>query len=84
MHIKEVNQTHVVIGQNQIKEVENFTYLGSIINKDENVDVDVRCRIGKAALLFQRMRNIWTTSNINHVVKIHLYTNIALPTVLYG
>ncbi|XP_042071392.1 uncharacterized protein LOC121812673 [Haplochromis burtoni] len=47
----------IYIGTQQLEEVEKFTYLGSMISLDGDAEVDVKCRIGKAAAVFRRMNN---------------------------
>ena len=42
----------VIVDNNTIKEVEEFTYSGSIINSKEGVGADIRSRINKASATF--------------------------------
>ena len=44
---------------------------------------DVNCRIGKASGVFQRLRQVWSTTAIDTKTKIQLYHTIVLPTAIY-
>lgn len=74
----------ITVGQQQLQEVEEFTYLGSVITADGGSDRDVTCRIGKAAAMFQRLQPIWTTRSIALHTKIRLFNTIVIPTALYA
>ena len=76
--------TPIKVGTQPTKEVEQFTYLGSLIAKDGNTELDVNSRIGKAAALFRRMNNIWKASKISTQLKFRLYNSMVLLTALYA
>jgi len=48
----------VALGNEKILEVDSFTYLGSIINKDVEGSEDVRSRILKAHGIFPQVKNV--------------------------
>ena len=58
----------VKLGDNNLEEVETFTYLGSVINQQGGTDADVKTRIGKARAAFIALKNIWRIQpyNISH------------------
>ena len=74
----------LTIGEQDIEYVENFTYLGSNISNTGDVEKDVRTRIGKAAGVFQRLRNIWSSKAITTATKLHLYISVGIPTATYA
>ncbi|VDP57243.1 unnamed protein product [Schistosoma margrebowiei] len=41
-----------------LEDVKNFTYLGSIIDEQDGSDADVKARIGKATAVFLQLKNI--------------------------
>ena len=43
----------------RIEEVDEFTYLGSIVSKKGGTDEDIQTRIGKARQAFTMLRPIW-------------------------
>ena len=48
----------VFIDHKKIEEVENFTYLGSSINNTGDIDHELKCQIGKAAMTFNQLKNM--------------------------
>ena len=44
--------------QENINKVKTFAYLGSVVNKDEGTEEDIRCRINKARWTFNTLRQI--------------------------
>jgi len=72
------------INNKDIEDVQTFTYLGSVITPDGGADTDVKCRIGKAATVFNRLWTIWASRSISTELKIRLYNSIVLPTALYA
>ena len=53
---KIANDGPIVLGENVLEEVENFTYLGSIVNNLGGTDSDVKARIGKARVAFLQLK----------------------------
>lgn len=47
-----------------LEEVDEFTYLGSIVNKQGGTDADVRARIGKARVAYLQLKNIWRSKDL--------------------
>uniref|UniRef100_A0A914VG25 Reverse transcriptase domain-containing protein n=1 Tax=Plectus sambesii TaxID=2011161 RepID=A0A914VG25_9BILA len=74
----------VIVGQQRIEEVDQFTYLGSVIADDGNAKHHVKCRLGKASAVFQRLRPIWRSSTIALPIKIRLFNSIVIPTAVYA
>ncbi|CAJ1061277.1 uncharacterized protein LOC118430077 [Xyrichtys novacula] len=72
------------IGEQDIEYVENFTYLGSNISNTGDMEKDVQTRIGKAAGVFQRLRNIWLSKSITMATKLRLYMSVVTPTATYA
>lgn len=66
-----------------LEEVESFTYLGSIFDKQGGTDADVRVRIGKARTAFQQWKKGWNSSALTIHTKIKLFNTIVKPILLY-
>ncbi|KAL7390398.1 hypothetical protein ABVT39_020483 [Epinephelus coioides] len=62
----------------------NFTYLGRNISSTGDVEKDVRTRICKAAEVFQRLRNVWSSKAITTAIKLRLYMSVVIPTATYA
>ena len=48
-----------------IKQVDSFTYLGSIITSDGRSETDIKCRIGMVETAFTGMRNVLCSMKLN-------------------
>ena len=44
----------------KLKNVKSFTYLGSIADKQDRTNADVKVRIGRVRTAFLQMKNTWT------------------------
>ena len=49
----------VLVAGGRIEEVDEFTYLESIVSKKRGTDEDIQVRIGKARQTFSMLRPIW-------------------------
>lgn len=70
----------------QIKQVQQFQYLGSLVEEKKVASsVEIRTRIGQAAAAFASLRwCVWKKNNISLATKIRLYRTLILPILLYG
>ncbi|VDP57255.1 unnamed protein product [Schistosoma curassoni] len=57
------NTNPVTLDGEALKDVEYFTYLGSIIDKQGGPHADVKVRIGKAKTAFQQLKNIYVNQH---------------------
>jgi len=48
----------IIIAQGNMEYVERFTYLGSVISSDGDVEADISTRLAKAAAVFRRLDNM--------------------------
>ncbi|CAH8842515.1 unnamed protein product [Trichobilharzia szidati] len=55
----------ITINGRDLKEVNSFTYLGSIVSTTGGTDEDVKSRIGKARNTFINLKPIWKSSSLN-------------------
>ena len=74
----------VILDENQIEEVDTFTYLGSVIDKQGGTDADVKSRIGKARTAFTLLRNIWKSRQLKTKTKIRFFNSNVKAVLLYG
>jgi len=73
----------IAIAQGNIKYVERFTYLGSVISSDGDVEADINTRLAKAAAVFRRHDNVWRSSALSLKIKLDLYTSLIVSTAIY-
>ena len=75
---------NITVSGNTVETVNEFCYLGSIIQDDSSCDKDIRARLGKANGVFGRLTNIWRDNGLSLRTKIRLYEALVLSTLLYG
>ena len=68
----------------QLECTSSFTYLGSIVTPDGGTEKDIQARLGKARVAFQKLRNLWKSSNISKNTKIKIFNSCVLSVLLYG
>ena len=83
MNIIEKPQNPLNINGENLKQVKEFTYLGSLIHTEEGAKADIKNRINKARNAFMSLRNIWKSKQYSLESKIKLY-NSNVKSVLYG
>jgi len=65
-------------------EVDEFTYLGSIVSKKEGTDEDIQARIGKATQVFAMLRPIWRSMALTNKTKLRVFGSNVKAVLLYG
>ncbi|KAK7098983.1 hypothetical protein V1264_003191 [Littorina saxatilis] len=78
------NNTPITVEGIALEEVDSFTYLGSILDKQGGTDADVKTRIGKARAAFHQLKKIWGSSEVSITTKIRVFNTIVKPILLYG
>ena len=81
---RNTQSNQIVVNGMQVENVNKFTYLGSIITADGEVEADINSRIGKAGAVFRNLQSIWRSSNITERLKVKLLQSVVLPTCLYA
>jgi len=64
--------------------VDQFTYLGSVMTKDGDVEKEVNTRLAKTATVFRRLSNIWKSGSLGLNIKLRLYTAVVVSTAIYA
>ena len=82
MNSKQLNPIN--LGGNNLKEVEKFTYLGSIVTTHGGSDEDIQARINKARNTFVSLKPVWNSSVISRKNKIRIFNTNVKSVLLYG
>ena len=77
------NQTPISLDNEEFKEVEQFTYLGSRVAIDGNCVPEIRNRKSKAAGVFSKLNDFWKNKNIKQNTKLNIYRSNVLSVLLY-
>ena len=67
----------------ELDDIEEFTYLGAIVDKDGRGSKDIMHRLQKARGAFQRLRRVWAAKGIGRRTKIRLFKTLVRPVLLY-
>lgn len=84
MKVNTQGSQSVKLNQTNLPEVETFTYLGSVINKQGGSDADIKTRIGKARGAFIALNNIWKSQQITTRTKLRLFNSNVKSILMYG
>ena len=74
----------VMIAGEQIEEVDEFRYLGSIVSKKGGTEEDIQARIGKARQVFAILRPIWRSTSLTTGTKLSVFGSTVKAVLLYG
>ena len=74
----------VELENENLEEVEEFTYLGSIMSKSNATVKDITNCLQKAKSSFVQLNKIWRSPNISEKTKIKIYHSNVLSVILYG
>nr|KAG5703893.1 hypothetical protein BaRGS_008152 [Batillaria attramentaria] len=64
-----------LLHQEDIKEVDKFVYLGSVVSKDGGTDEDIKSRTNKARHAFRTLRPIWRSTALSLRNKIRIFNS---------
>ena len=84
MRINTTNRDPFSLENAVLQEVDAFTYLGSIINREGGTDEDIKTRIQKARGAFATLKNIWKSGQIKIKTKIRIFNSNVKSVLLYG
>ena len=82
MNLKERPQ--IKIDEEELEVVTDFTYLGSNISVENNVQKDISARINKAWNRYCSIRNIWKSDIYSLKTKVQLFNSNVISVLLYG
>ena len=68
----------------RIEEVDEFTYLGSIVSKKGSPNEDIQARMGKARQAFSMLRSIRRSTALTSKTKLRVFGSNVRAVLLYG
>jgi hypothetical protein len=84
MKINAKRKQPIKIKDTNLEEVEEFTYLGSIVNIEGGTDADVKNRINKARVIFNILGKVWSAKYIPRGTKLKIFNSNVKSVLLYG
>lgn len=81
----EVQQSDVFVSNEPVEYVNQFNYLGSIVNNKGNIDAEIQNRINAASRAFWKLRDrVFDNHDLTIKTKIAVYRAVVIPTLTYG
>ena len=78
-------QPVIHIANENLEYVENFNYLGSIVNTKANIDDEIKNRANSASAAFWKLRKrVFDNHDLSVKTKAAVYRAIVIPTLTYG
>ena len=74
----------VVVDRQQLKQTDNFVYLGGNINSGAGLSEDIKRRINLAQGIMQALTNLWSTPIVSKTTKVQVYETLVLSVLLYN
>lgn len=75
----------IKLGEDVLKQVNTFRYLGSTITSKCDLDAEINSRIGAAAAVFGKLdRKVFSSHDLKLATKIDIYRAVVLPSLLYS
>ena len=84
MRINARTQTPLKIGNEDMEDVVQFVYLGSVMTVSGDSDQDVKVRIGKAWGAYNKLKPIWNSKQLSTKTKVRVYRACVISVLLYG
>ena len=78
------NRESIVVNSEEVKDVEEFAYLGAIVEKKGGGSEDIRNRMQKARGAFQRLWKVWVARRIGKRAKMCQFKTLVPPETLHG
>jgi len=72
MFVGEPPTTSISVDSNLLQSVENFQYLGSYISNQSDIEVDVRARLSKAALVYGLVTPLTVPVLTHDILSLHI------------
>ena len=84
MKVNTKDRRNIRINGENIEDVKEFTYLGSIISQDGGAFSDVKSRIHKANAVFIQLYPLWKSREITTKTKLRIFRSNVKSVLLYG
>jgi len=76
-------ERHIKLGQD-IQNVKDFVYLGSLVSWNNNCSKDIKRRIGKATAAFEGFRKVWQSKEIRIQTKTRILSVCVMSVLMYA
>ena len=84
MRLNTTSNQSITVHNQQLEEVDEFTYLGSKVSIDGDSGKDVSVRMSKANRAFWTLNPVWKSTKLNVRTKIKIFKRSVLSVLLHG
>ena len=82
---KMYHEPHIFVNDEPLKATDCFTYLGSTLSREANIDVEVNNILSKATSAFGRLgKKVWDRRGLSQETKPKVYMAVVLTVLLYA
>ena len=74
----------LTIEEREVDDVDSFVYLGAKVDKQGGTASDIRARLGKARVAFNKLNKVWKSSLLSRKTKIMIFKTNVVAVLLYG
>ena len=79
------HEPHIFVNDEPLEATDSFTYLGSTLSREVNVDVEVDNILSKANSAFARLRKkVWDRRGFSQETKPNVYMAVVLTVLIYS
>jgi hypothetical protein len=83
--VNTTNNNNISIRHQMVENVEEFSYLGYHVTKDQTLGKEIETRTTKASRAFNMLRHIiWSRKTISLQAKLRIFLACVLPVLMYG
>ena len=75
---------HTKVGNVEVRQVQEFVYLGGTVSSDATFDKDILRRIGIASGVAQNLEKVWKAKDISTNIKVLVYCILVQSILLYN
>ena len=78
------NNNAVVIGNNEVEDVDSFIYLGATLDKFGGTEADIKRRLSLARAAFASLHKIWKSPKYSTRTKLRIFNTNVIAVLLYS
>jgi len=78
------NTEKVQVDGQDIEEVESFVYLGTNLSNEGGTEDDIKARLGKARVAYNKLDKFWKNSQVTIKTKVNIVKSNVISLLLYG
>ena len=78
------SEDYIELGEYLLEELDEFKYLGSIVQNDNGMDAEIQARIGGASKCSWAVNSLLRSRHLTRTTKLQVYTTMIRPVLSYA